>query len=225
MYLKDGIPIEWFNYLEVSGLPTLHHWLSFMSEFCKKFSNPQLSLTADQKLEKLKQTGSAHAYLTCFIKLLSHLKMTEQTKINWYMKGLKPVIKDNLISIVDRPLTLMGWENILIQVDANLHQHDIEQKEELKGKTTNNKSSLSSSKSSSTPTPTPTVVSTSPDVVPMDVDTIRTGQGKLTLEEQEFCFQNNLCLYCGKPGDIASSHNLKKKEGNLDQGKAKLESK
>ena len=60
---------------------------------------------ADQKLEKLKQTGSVHAYLTCFVELSSHLKMTKQTKINWFMKGLKPVIKDNLISIIDQPLT------------------------------------------------------------------------------------------------------------------------
>ena len=52
--------------------------------------------------------------------------MTKQTKINHFMKGLKPAIKDNLVSIIDRPLTLMGWENIIIQVDANLHQQDLE---------------------------------------------------------------------------------------------------
>ena len=72
-----------------------------MSEFCKKFADPQLSSTVDQKLEKQKQTGSAHAYLTRFVKLLSHLEMTEQTKINCFMKGLKPVIKDNLVSIIN----------------------------------------------------------------------------------------------------------------------------
>ena len=47
----------------------------------------------------------------------------------------------------------------------------------------NHKSSKSSSESSSTPAPMPTVVSTSPDVVPMDVDAIRTGRGKLIPEE------------------------------------------
>ena len=50
--------------------------------------------------------------ITCFGELSSHLEMTEQTKINQFMKGLKPVIKDNLISIIDQPPTLMGWENI-----------------------------------------------------------------------------------------------------------------
>ena len=57
MYLKDSIHIEWFNHLEVSGSPTLHQWPSFMSKF-HKFGDPQLSSIADQKLEKVKQTGS-----------------------------------------------------------------------------------------------------------------------------------------------------------------------
>ena len=150
--------------------------------------------------------------------------MTEQTKINWFMKGLKPVIKDNLVSIIDRPLTLMGWENIIIQVDANLHQRDLERKDETKTKGSNQKSSLTS-KSSSTSAPTTSVVLTSPDVVPMEVDAVRIGCGKLTPEEHEHRFQNNLCLYCGQPGHLASSHNLKKKTPDLNQGKAKPESK
>ena len=189
-----------------------------MSEFQKKFADPQLSSTADQKLKKLKQTGSAHAYLTHFVKLSSHLEMTEQTKINHFMKGLKPMIKDNLIN---RPLTLIGWKNIIIQVNTNLHQHNLEQKDESKGKSSNHKPSTSSKPSTST-LPT-SVVSTTPDVIPMDVDVIHTGQGKLTQEEHDYWFKNNLCLYCGKLGHIASSH--KKKGIDADQGKAKPESK
>ena len=64
MYLKDGILIEWFNHLEATQSPYLHNWPQFMSEFRKKFADPCLSSTANQKLEKLRQTGSAHAYLT-----------------------------------------------------------------------------------------------------------------------------------------------------------------
>ena len=141
-----------------------------MSEFHKKFADTRLSSTADQKLKRLKQTGSAHAYLTRFVKLSSHLEMTEQTKINHFMKGLKPAIKDNLVSIIDHPLTLMGWENIIIQVDANLHQQDIEWKDKSRNKTTQKPSSTT--KSSSSSTPIPAVMSTTPDVVPMEVDAV-----------------------------------------------------
>ena len=165
--------------------------------------------------------GSAHAYLTRFVELSSHLEMTEQMKINCFMKGLKPAIKDNLVSIIDQPLTLMGWENIIIQVNTNLHQRDLERKDESKGKSSIHKPSTSSKPSTST-LPT-SVVSTTPDVIPMDVDVIRTGQVKLTQEERDYQFKNNLCLYCGKPGHVASSH--KKKGTDTDQGKARLESK
>ena len=96
--------------------------------------------------------------------------MTEQTKINCFMKGLKPAIKDNLVSIIDCPLTLMGWENIIIQVDANLHQRDIEWKDKSRNKTTQKPSFTM--KSSSSLTPIPAIMSTTPDVVPMEVDAV-----------------------------------------------------
>ena len=55
-----------------------------MIEFHKKFADPRLSSTADQKLEKLKQMGSAHAYLTRFVKLSSYLEMTAKKNQSIY---------------------------------------------------------------------------------------------------------------------------------------------
>ena len=130
LYLKDGIPAEWFNNLENHSLPLLHNWLTFLAEFRRKFSDPSLVQSAKYKLDQLVQTGSAHSYLMHFINISSHLNMTEQMKISHFMKGLKPVIKDNLISIINHPQTLHSWENIIIQVDANIHQHKIERQEE-----------------------------------------------------------------------------------------------
>jgi hypothetical protein len=228
LYLKDGIPIEWFNHLESTQSPLLYDWTGFLTEFRKKFADPRLSSTADQRLDKLKQTGSAHAYLTRFVEISSHLDMTEQTKINRFMRGLKPTIKDNLVSIVDRPTTLMGWENIIIQVDANLHQRDIERKDESKSKSkdssSNNHLPAKTQPSSSTPAYTPPPVSTTTDVVPMEVDAVRVGRGKLTQEERDYRFKNNLCLYCGKPGHLVDVC-LACKKRYPDSGKAKPESK
>jgi hypothetical protein len=223
LYLKDGIPVEWFNHLETNHSPLLHNWLAFLVEFRKKFADPRLSSSADQRLDKLKQTGSAHSYLTRFIEISSHLDMTEQTKINRFMRGLNPAIKDNLVSIVDRPSTLLGWENIIIQVDANLHQRDIERKDE--SRKSNHQSSTSNSRShSSSSTPAVPSTSTTSDVVPMEVDATRVARGKLTQAERDHRFKNNLCLYCGKPGHLVDACYARKKK-YPDSGKAKPESK
>jgi Retrotransposon gag protein len=222
LYLKDGIPVEWFNHLETTQSPLLFNWIAFLDEFRKKFADPRLSSSADQRLDKLKQTGSAHSYLTRFVEISSHLDMTEQTKINRFMRGLKPAIKDNLVSIVDRPNTLLGWENIIIQVDANLHQRDIERKDESRSTKSNGNQTSKSLPSSST-SAVPSTSATS-DVVPMEVDAVRVARGKLTQEERDHRFKNNLCLYCGKPGHLVDACFARKKK-YPDTGKAKPESK
>lgn len=219
LYLKDGIPVEWFNHLEAHASPLLHNWPRFLTEFRTKFADPRLIQTAEYKLDRLVQTDSAHSYLTHFIEISSHLDMTEQTTISRFMKGLKPAIKDNLVSIINRPQTLHGWENIIIQVDANIHQREIE-KQEGTGK--------KPAKPPLEPSPIPTTTIT--DIVPMEVDAVRTSsapRGKLTQAERDYRFKNNLCLYCGKPGhQVSECSACKARHGNTpQQGKVKPEEK
>jgi len=38
-------------------------------------------------------------------------------------------------------------------------------------------------------------------------------QGKLSPEERERCFREKLCMYCGKPGHVATNCNLGKRPG------------
>lgn len=199
LYLKDGIPIEWFNHLEQFKSPLLYDWSGFVQEFTTKFADPHLILSADQKLDRLKQTGLAHFYLTRFIELSLHLDMTEQTKISHFMKGLKPAIKDNLVSIVDRPKTLLGWEHIIIQVDTNLHQRDIEHRDEPAKKSTFHKTS--NNPNSTMPNTTNT------DVISIDVDAVTVGapHGKLTPAERAERIDKKLCLYCSKPGHVVDA--------------------
>ena len=76
----------------------------------------------------------------------------------------------------------MGWENIIIQVDANLHQQDLEWKDESKGKSSN-QNPTASTKSVHPTTSTSTTLSSTPDVIPMEVDAVWMNRGKLTQEE------------------------------------------
>jgi len=38
-------------------------------------------------------------------------------------------------------------------------------------------------------------------------------QGKLSLKERERCFREKLCMYCGKPGHVATNCNIGKRPG------------
>ncbi|PPQ91144.1 hypothetical protein CVT25_012551 [Psilocybe cyanescens] len=102
LYLKDGIPIEWFNHLEQFKSPLLYDWSGFVQEFTTKFADPHLILSADQKLDRLKQT-----------ELSLHLDMTEQTKISHFMKGLKPAIKDNLDGNISLSRSTLIYTNVI----------------------------------------------------------------------------------------------------------------
>ncbi|RDB14615.1 Retrotransposon-derived protein PEG10 [Hypsizygus marmoreus] len=230
--MKDGIPIEWFNHLEVSKSVLLWNWNNFLVAFRKKFADPSLITTADQRLDQLKQTGSAHYYLTSFMELASHLDMTEQTKISRFMKGLKPSVKDHLVTIVNRPLTLEEWEPLVISIDSNLHQRDIERRLEGNSNAKNGFAKKKKEKDLSYNTtnsamyvPPGATTAPSSDVVPMDVDAITTStssapRGKLTPAERDLRFKNKLCLYCGKPNHVVNDCNARKAKHG-EQGKAK----
>ena len=147
--------------------------------------------------------------------------MTEQTKISHFMKGLKPTIKDNLVSIINHPQILHGWENIIIQVNANIHQHKIEKQEESGNKP---------AKPSPSDPPTSVTTPANPDIVPMEIDAVRTSSapcGKLTQAERDYHIKNNLCLYCGKPNHtVKDCYARKAKHGDLSlQGKVQQEEK
>ncbi|KAG5723598.1 hypothetical protein E4T56_gene18148 [Termitomyces sp. T112] len=177
------MPIEWFNQLKCNNSPLLYDWIAFLLAFRKKFADPSLIQNADVKLDALKQTGSAHYYLTSFMKLTSHLDMTEQTKIMHFMKGLKPSVKDHLVNIVEQPTTLEAWKPLVISINTNLHQHEIKQCLE-KGKKKsqiNHSSTFHSPSHLTTPsvsTPITTASSSTSDVISMDVDALSASTPK-----------------------------------------------
>ena len=104
------------------------------------------------------------------MELASHLDMTEQTKITWFMKGLKPSIKDHLVNVVNQPLTLEAWEPLVISINTNLHQHKIGKHIESGKKKKD--SDPHPPKFGSTPISNPSPTS---NVVPMNVDAVTTS--------------------------------------------------
>ncbi|KAG6870162.1 hypothetical protein C0993_005060 [Termitomyces sp. T159_Od127] len=94
------------------------------------------------------------------------------------MKGLKANVKDALVTIVDRPKTLEGWEPLVISIDSNIHQRELERRNESKIPSTKKSDPFSNSaKPVSTSTPSNSTISTSApnDIIPMDIDAVHTA--------------------------------------------------
>lgn len=65
-YLKDGSPKEWFNNIKQYTPVLLDKFPDFIASFKSHFADPNIQATAMRRLDALKQTGSAHAYITKF---------------------------------------------------------------------------------------------------------------------------------------------------------------
>ena len=124
-----------------------------------------------QKLHDHTQTGAIHSYISKFHNIISHLKLSEQTKISKFHQGLKDELKKSLIGVAV-PATLEQFKPKVIQIDNDLHEYNLERKNP-KSKTSsislipsNNRSTTSTS--STLITPHPSIPGTK--VVPMEVD-------------------------------------------------------
>jgi hypothetical protein len=147
-----------------------------------------------------------------------HINMTEETKIDRYKGGLKEAIKDALVPVFPCPTTFKEWEHLIPAIDNNIFQRNNEKKHGAQHNhtpTVLNCTLLTSSATSSS--------SSSTEVVPMDIDAVRTGgtpRGNLASEERQARLKNNLCPYCGKPGHVVNDCFKRKAKHGDKSGKA-----
>ncbi|KAF5325579.1 hypothetical protein D9758_018233 [Tetrapyrgos nigripes] len=126
--LGDGSPKQW--YFSVStGEPTLlNSFSAFVERFKDHFGDSNLEYNAELKLKKLKQTGLAAAYASCFLELVVHVDWSESTKINQFYTNLKTATKDQISQTKhdDRPKTFLDFKKWVIDIDNRVHEHEEE---------------------------------------------------------------------------------------------------
>lgn len=206
-WLGDGAPRSWLKAMKTRDELFLDDYVGLVYEFRKRFEDSDIENKMIHKIESLKQESSAAVYANQFEEYLRYIDWTENYAIKRFDRGLKSELRMQLLG-KPQPATLSEWIPSVIELDNELHNLRIETRQQGVKVTTSNSGAsrytqpqrasnvvqpVPASRPAAVPAP---AAPGSSDVVPMEVDAIR--HSKLTPQERQRRFDNNLCLYCGE---------------------------
>jgi hypothetical protein len=185
-------------------------WEAFKKEFLKMFSDIDIKELSYQRLQALKQTGSASNYANDFRRHSLNLEWNDEPLRQHFFRGLKSEVKDKVLSptnYIDLNTLIedaVKWDNLLYQRrkdPTNTKTSDRSYNNSANRQTSTNKTwnQVPTRTTQTWNTPPRQSLGTGP--APMEVDSIR---GPLSQVEKDRRRQNNLCLYCGNPGHRAA---------------------
>ena len=75
--------------------------------------------TAQEKLLKLcqDQSGSCAIYVAHFKELLPFINLSDQSTINTFYRGLKPYVKDGLVSVLSKPTIFCDYTKLCVEIN------------------------------------------------------------------------------------------------------------
>lgn len=229
-YLK-GTSLQWFEpYLlegETANPPIfLMNYEEFQQELRVNFGPYDATGQAKHDLENLWMADNQR--ITKHIMNFSHLA----TQVCWgtsalryqFYKGLPTRLKDQ-ISEVGKPATLEELQNLMQSLDHCYWECKTEQSRETSGthksspksgsepkssgsqqsKSSDSSAPKASSAGSSKPSASLTASQTSGKSPTKSLSDKLGKDRKLTQEERQRCFANNLCLFCGGPGHTTAN--------------------
>jgi hypothetical protein len=221
-YLKDSA-FDWFEPFITDG--SHPDWETDYSEFVRElrenFGPFDPIGDAENELNSLTMAENQRyaKFALKFNRLASLVQWDEKALSFAFYRALPPRIKDEM-SRVGRPMTLRPLKELARSLDARYWRRQEEIKQENRAKSSSSRdnqskstkpaptTSSSTSKSTSTssrPSGSNTSTSTSTPKKPAEDLTGKLGKdGKLTKEERQRRFDNNLCLFCGSTGHKVS---------------------
>ena len=171
----------------------------FKKKLEQTFGDIDAARTAERRLDRLRQTGSASVYAAEFQQIISHLDFDDDTYIWIFERGLKEDVKDELMR-VDRPEEFHKMVELAVKIDNRLYERKLQRREQRQG-----------GSSGSAPyryrrhegrrgqqRQQPREYSDPYGPKPMELDAAR-----LPAEEEKRRKDNNLCFECGKAGHRA----------------------
>lgn len=195
--LLSGPALDWFAPLMDKSSPLLSNMKDFSTHFEASFGETDKARTAAIKICSLHQGNQpASFYASEFQQLASDLTWDDAALMEQFHFGLRGDMKDLMLSFLDLE-NLNALTTLAIRCDNQLFEWRQECQLEVAsmvGPTVN------------TPSPLPRLPPTLAND-PMHVDAVRFS--RLTNEEKERHWRNNLCLYCGGSGHMVRNCPLK----------------
>lgn len=221
-YLK-GTALQWFEpyLLEKSHLPPplfMSDFEHFKEELTVNFGPYDATGAAEHDLENLRMpdNGRITKYITQFSRLATQVRWgTDALRYQFY-KGLPARLKDR-ISEVGKPANIYDLRELAQSLDNRYWERRAEQAREPAGtpraapKPSSDTRSAppartnTSQNSAGTPKPSSDANRTAAKATPKPYADKLGKDGKLTPEERQRRFANNLCLFCAAPGHSASA--------------------
>jgi hypothetical protein len=194
--LLSGNARSWFAPLLEKDSPILYNLEAFMERFTAAFGDSDREGVAERKIQNLRQgSRSAAIYAAEFQQLTCDLDWNDKAFMTRFRYGLRDDVK-NLLITMPKVNTLEELISQAIICDNRL----FELRQEKRSGWRNDGAFAAFSKGQE---------NRSTGAEPMQIDAVRFKP--LTTEERKRRFEQNLCLYCGEAGHIATTCSKKQK--------------
>jgi hypothetical protein len=182
-YLR-GSAYSWAATYHERNDPIVSNFEAFVREFTNMFADPDRRLQAEKALLRIKQGSSPMPKLVAeFQQAAADASWPSESLFPVFYSALNEDVKDEICK-TDRPPTIEEYYQLAIRIDRRLYER--RQEKRLPRRHADRPQQFA---------PRPPA----PDPNAMQIDSIQptNRRGKLTQDERQRRFDNNLCLYCG----------------------------
>jgi hypothetical protein len=192
--------------------PAIESWRAFSTALTDLYGDRNLVRNKEQELMVLNQTTSVAAYATEFRRIEQYIAWNEPALMAHFYRGLRPGVKDGLVTIQPFPENLTQLIEDSNRIDSRIFERQLERKATSTVQTHSRPATTQNSRmqfNPRTPQATPSHSQLSPAApvqsipaptavggpTPMELDS--SSSRRITEAEKQRRRDHHLCMYCG----------------------------
>ncbi|OMJ11906.1 Retrotransposon-derived protein PEG10 [Smittium culicis] len=197
-----GAAMIWFTSIVQASDPCLRSYDTFIVQFQRNFSDPNVAINARGMIRKCRQGPRSVAAYAAEFRILGRDSGYDQLAlVDQFLRGLNDNVMSYLM-VAEIPDRLEDCINSALLVDNLLSNRNVFLRDRPAFKSQNPFINRFQNRSNNHAL-NPFTKHEAP--IPMEIDSIAPRpRGPLSPEEKTRRFENGLCMYCGEPGHIVS---------------------